>query len=118
MHLLGWGFSWSIRLWGVCVDDDWCKRPHLAPSQTDLGLGEAAHLLNIEQSMCRLLQVEPAVTTHTHTQGYLEHSSMVHLLLTIIILKPPPCILVLEEPVKATWEVWSMCIAAQGLLSI
>ena len=30
---------------GVCVEDGWLKRPHLAQSDWTLGLGEAAHLL-------------------------------------------------------------------------
>ena len=33
---------------GLCVDDGWFNQSHLAQSDLNLGLDEAAHLLHIE----------------------------------------------------------------------
>ena len=41
----------------------WYKQPHLAKSDWTLALGEAAHLLHIEQSVCNRL------TSHLHSHS-------------------------------------------------
>ena len=86
---------------GVCVDEGWFKQPHLARVRLDytLGMGEAAQLLYLEQSMCT------GQTSRHHT--YLEKSpasydSMDRRLMRCCLSNwfptSQPCSLVREEP--------------------